>query len=876
MKKKIIYGLLFAVAMVTASSSFVSCKDYEGDDYAHWQNEVANGTITQNSTLADVLTYEKQRLLSALQDALANATTAADQAAISTLIGQVNGINWDPNSTSSMLSALQQLGQKAGDARTYTDDPMANLRALWNDSLAKAFDSITTVRNIITTDSQILATRIYNDSVTLSAKEKADSILISHRIDTLSHRSDSLDSVCYALADTAFHIAKDSIYKWYIVQIQDSLKKAYDTLHIQRDSIDSALVRIERMADSIAAHTLRMNQIEEAYRAADKVLQQQIDLLNKDVQELKDDVDQLKDDVDQLKEDMDKLKKLLKQEITGITIQNVWNPMFGSIALPLDVQSNILVARYGEASQAVEFPIDENGDGWAFADGTKPTAAEMPTPRSTFSHAAGVLFNEEEGNAGRIYLTVNPSNVDFSGATFSVNKSNNDASVVTLGALAQSNEELKWGLTRSANGFYVANATIQKSDLANANFKVDQSAVAEAVKDVVNNWSTPRDIDKHKLANAIYANIQQDLPRLGVQATWTDELSGEQKTYVSRYDLAATALKAPGFGAKYFAGNYSSYIVKVRDKITGKINSTVQSEIASLLNLSLGLGDMPTEIVLNKTDGNNIIKVQVLADGTQPKTITLPEKPTITGNPTITYTYKVVSGQNVIDGVNVSLDGITINYNPSITYYAKGEVIYTAEIDLSDVATDINKMLSAFNSVQPTINAKMDQIKKHINAYKDYLIDKINLAFSPLVKAAADPSRFIMPYVYAAVNNGDAVIGLSADYLLPTHIKAGTSATSGIALFPTSPTAEMIVPAYKKYIAVTHVTKAGVEQTGIKNQINNLEGWNEVIDGSKYNVGSFLTMPLNSTMQGCDIEILVEYLGYDGKVVAKKFYITVD
>ena len=34
MKKKIIYGLLFAVAMVTASSSFVSCKDYEGDDYA--------------------------------------------------------------------------------------------------------------------------------------------------------------------------------------------------------------------------------------------------------------------------------------------------------------------------------------------------------------------------------------------------------------------------------------------------------------------------------------------------------------------------------------------------------------------------------------------------------------------------------------------------------------------------------------------------------------------------------------------------------------------------------------------------------------------------------------------------------------------------
>ena len=39
MKKKIIYGLLFAVAMVTASSSFVSCKDYEGDDLAQWKEE---------------------------------------------------------------------------------------------------------------------------------------------------------------------------------------------------------------------------------------------------------------------------------------------------------------------------------------------------------------------------------------------------------------------------------------------------------------------------------------------------------------------------------------------------------------------------------------------------------------------------------------------------------------------------------------------------------------------------------------------------------------------------------------------------------------------------------------------------------------------
>ena len=41
MKKKIINGLLFAAALVVASSSFVSCKDYEGDNIALQQEEMS-------------------------------------------------------------------------------------------------------------------------------------------------------------------------------------------------------------------------------------------------------------------------------------------------------------------------------------------------------------------------------------------------------------------------------------------------------------------------------------------------------------------------------------------------------------------------------------------------------------------------------------------------------------------------------------------------------------------------------------------------------------------------------------------------------------------------------------------------------------------
>ena len=41
MKKKIINGLLLVAALVVASSSFVSCKDYEGDNYAQQQEELS-------------------------------------------------------------------------------------------------------------------------------------------------------------------------------------------------------------------------------------------------------------------------------------------------------------------------------------------------------------------------------------------------------------------------------------------------------------------------------------------------------------------------------------------------------------------------------------------------------------------------------------------------------------------------------------------------------------------------------------------------------------------------------------------------------------------------------------------------------------------
>ena len=65
----------------------------------------------------------------------------------------------------------------------------------------------------------------------------------------------------------------------------------------------------------------------------------------------------------------------------------------------------------------------------------------------------------EEGNAGTLYMTVNPNTVDFSGTSFSLVNSQDEFSGVTLDTITKSDEVLNFGYSRAANnGFYEAKA----------------------------------------------------------------------------------------------------------------------------------------------------------------------------------------------------------------------------------------------------------------------------------------------------------------------------------------------------------------------------------------------------------------------------------
>ena len=131
-----------------------------------------------------------------------------------------------------------------------------------------------------------------------------------------------------------------------------------------------------------------------------------------------------------------------------------------------------------------------------------------------------------------------------------------------------------------------------------------------------------------------------------------------------------------------------------------------------------------------------------------------------------------------------------------------------------------------------------------------------------------NPNKFMQPLMLIKANGSFARLSESAKY--PAHVNA-----TRLSLLPTSYNAEIIAPAFKKFIAVTNVSKDGVSAKGgdmdcksVLDEANNQQSINEVIDGG-YN--GFIGF---TGKAGYTYEILYTAVDYTGKVVVKKFYVT--
>ena len=288
-----------------------------------------------------------------------------------------------------------------------------------------------------------------------------------------------------------------------------------------------------------------------------------ISKLQKDVKANTDKLNELETKYDKaiadLKTDVATIQNNLSKLVTGIIIQGTSNPMFGSFSLPVNIQSNILVAYWGKPSSAVEFPTTDDAN-YVRKDEVL-TAADwaMINDVDQFTMMANKTLLNDDGdgnaNAGKIYMTINPNTADLTGLKLSIVNTQDEESPIKLSPIRPSKKILQFGynqpdITRADNGFYEADAYVSLADIKSGKNGLalspdDVTALYQEAKEqigkIAENFGKPdKQTNLGDLAVKVYSVLSDlNVDQNGLKCTYTDAESKEHSVY-SQYNLAAT------------------------------------------------------------------------------------------------------------------------------------------------------------------------------------------------------------------------------------------------------------------------------------------------------------------------------------------------
>ena len=810
MKKKIIYGLLLAVSMVTASSSFVSCKDYEGDNYAELREQNASLRKYLNAQIAaikqchcDLTPYLKTADLDAQATQLGYMKTAQ-------LVTNIT------NNSAAIVDALNSALAAKGyatqqDIVDYFNSHMPSL-----DGYATK-DDLDVLKNYI-----ILGDSLKNAYMWASYSYQR----LNAMGDSLKHAYETADA-----ADAQSKINKDSI-KILGDSIFNVEKRALENYEKAKALADSAINLAIDALDSCNILDAKIADLDSAMKAADAKLQAQIDTL-------KDRMTVVENKIEKLETDVANLFGTLKKQITGVIIQAAYSPVLGNGSLPFGIQTNLLAAYAGKATKEVDyFPSVYDED---YADSTTVLTSGDEAylrnlgfwPEIDRSLKKGdYIISDKAGNAGKLYVTVNPTNVDFTGTNFDLVNSKGQVSLMTLENLNSCDEVLNFGWTRSANvdkasstGFYVANATVAKEDIAalsaNVNTKMFEKAFKEELNSMKNGTALVSYSAAMDLARAVYSSLEP-LQRFGVRAQWEDTLG--IRSYTSAFDIAATVVAPLGFGFTIPDSKYTRFPVFNTEYLKNKFHIK---------------GDFSLQVIKDKETAEKKIWLVVL---------------------------------------NSFLEGNERNENYTLEgyhYYEQKGYVYIDVTPLyQEVYGDLETALTPYQDVVAQANKRIDWVVSYIDRYNKYAT-KAN-------KFIRNANNLLQPVLLWCDGQNFGQLGgmVSGNYAVGTIVPAG----GAVALVPTTYTLELLAPAYKKSVICTNVYKDGWSAQGAGDRLGMetaLKNVNEALKAGKFDLfeGQSLKnefiFEAKSEYEGMTFEFAYTALDYAGKIAGRKFYLTV-
>lgn len=575
-------------------------------------------------------------------------------------------------------------------------------------------------------------------------------------------------------------------------------------------------------------------------------------------------------DIDDLLDRVGKLEDARAKQVTGIIVQQVANPAFGSYnSVMTNLQTNMLVAYYGQATKTVEFPSNDDAS---------------ITPIVIRNN--GLIMN---GNAGQVYVTINPNTVDFTGMDncLTLVNSQDEECAIKLGKVQKTDDILHFGAsapTRAAgNGFYTVSATIAPEGLAdpNVHLNIDKSKIKTALKDLV----SVRNASGAKIALQDFAKVAVDVAQAmqldaqGVKCAWNDKY-GEHAVY-SNYNIAALAVSPLGFntvdGVFADGGKYWQAYANAKGLIS-KASKKLGKEISDQINKQFMLDKITGDIADIQSKFNHVNEIKPLdgkfvmdADVTIPAfevevgpfkqnvTVKVPGQTVSTGDftTTVTISYEVpdkydsasgtftektvtkvvpvtipskdipVGATEVTVPVEIPAQKVTI---PSQKTTVKVDIteqvnsIFNSMLgDINQNFKDVNDLIDALNLALVDVNAMLDNISK--------LQDKLESngvipqrVFAYLDKAAAKVAQYtpelFKPVLLINSDNGFGVCGFRG---------AASEVTGNVTIVPTTWTGELLSPIYKKYIRVNNGNGQYVEGNSLditsqlKSGVNTIE-----------------------------------------------------
>ncbi len=915
MKRKL--TLLLSLVLIFTSVGFLgSCKDYDEDrytdlnhrlndlnlslkDYIGVQLDVLKGQIDKLEKAQKACQENCNTKFAELNTEIQNLKTAvdtkADKEVVNALKTKVDNLVVE---VATLQTTVQTLQTKITEIKTLYDNLEPRVKAN-EDNITELQTMFGTLNSTVV---QLKASVVEILTKLPKIEENATAIATLESVVTnlKTELNTKIDGV-KTTAETA--LAKANSNYTYIENVKnlvDNLRTEYNAYTLQTNAnieqlrndlaacqtecqnIRDELADIEaELLDKIDDNTDKITDLTTKYDelvAADTELANKLNTLKTDVANNTQAISDLEDAVNQLTGRVNAIVNAINSMITGIIVQGTNNPVFGTYAMPINSRSNVLMAFMGKADQDFTFPTQATGN-YVYPEQAL-TAAEVSMLgggiMESLSYPSGVtLISDAEDNAGTLYVTINPTGKDFTGAELKIENSQMKKSGVKLSPLAESNALLTFGYTRSAaNGFYEAKAKVTGDDINSGKVQMvdfDANGFKNIAKDLVNG----NGFNMTSAILTVYNQFNGFLDANAATASYVD-VDGNSHSVYSQYNLAATAIKplsystGQAFYGKVTLPGYEqaeAFIDRMANRISKKIKDAMRKAYNTAMDKWNNMRPEMKKLAvaqINSNSGEVILNITFKATWDD-------EAGNVFHFGNHNGKLAIFDQNNTLvaelSNADYGMSGWVLNADGTVTATVTDTLLYNY---LAESIMSVNELVDALNNFIDDVNGLLEFTKfeklvdkgaDYVTAYLKKILELVNKRGIAFVNKAV---LRMQPCMLVAVSDG-TYMGLNS---VSTPV---ISKSTELTLMPTSYTAEILTPAFKKHVACVNVMKDGASaQAGdaackaALDAVNGQELMNKVIDGN------IRAISLSGLKSGYTYQFAYSAVDYHGKICTKR------